>query len=108
MAARRAANTRLGLVMAAVVGLAGCGPVAQPAPTPPPAPELVIVTVTPGVPPTPTIAVAQRYVVQQGDTLSGIAERFGVTEDAIMRANKLADRNRVEVGQTLLIPAPES
>ncbi|HET7093943.1 MAG TPA: LysM domain-containing protein [Thermomicrobiales bacterium] len=104
----RAAAVRRWLAMAAVAGVVGCGSAATPEPTKPPAPMLVIVTVTPGVPPTPTIAVAHRYIVKQGDTLSGIAERFGVTEDAIVRANKLTNRNRVEVGQVLLIPAPES
>src|SRR5690242_13887130 len=96
------------LAIAAVVGGAGCEPTAAPQPTAPPVPQMMIVTVTPGVPPTPTIAVAHRYVVQEGDTLSGIADRFGVTEDAIVRANKLNDRNHLMAGQELLIPPPES
>jgi LysM repeat protein len=104
---RRGALARRSAAIVAIAGVVGCGPGAKPAPTAPAVPELVIVTVTPGVPPTPTIAVAHRYVVQQGDTLSGIAERFGVTEDAIVRANKLPDRNRVDAGQVLLIPPPE-
>jgi LysM repeat protein len=102
------ATVRRVAAAAAIAATAGCGPSSSPPPTKPPVPELVIVTVTPGVPPTPTVAVAHRYVVQQGDTLSGIAEKFGVTEDAIVRANKLTDRNRVFVGQQLLIPPPES
>jgi len=43
-------------------------------------------------------------VVQQGDTLFSISQRFGVTVDAIMQANGLTDRDTVRVGQLLIIP----
>ncbi len=45
------------------------------------------------------------YVVQQGDSLSGIALRFGVPIGDLMRANDLTDANRISVGQRLIIPA---
>jgi LysM repeat protein len=45
------------------------------------------------------------YVVQQGDSLSGIALRFGVPIGDLMRANDLTDPNRISVGQRLIIPA---
>ena len=72
-------------------------------------PELVIVTATPGVPPmsAPARSVNQRYVVREGDSLSTIAERFEVSEAAILRANDLTDPNRILVGQELMIPPPE-
>ena len=44
------------------------------------------------------------YVVQPGDTLSGIAELFGVSVDDIVRANNIADPNSLQVGQELVIP----
>ncbi|MBC8076080.1 MAG: protein kinase [Chloroflexales bacterium] len=44
------------------------------------------------------------YVVQPGDTLSAIAERFGTTVEALLAANGLSDPNRIEVGQTLIVP----
>lgn len=44
------------------------------------------------------------YVVQPGDTIWSIASRFGVTVDAIMRANNLSSPNMIYVGQTLRIP----
>ncbi|MGB9739429.1 LysM peptidoglycan-binding domain-containing protein [Chloroflexus sp.] len=53
--------------------------------------------------PTPTVAAL--YVVQAGDTLSTIAERFGVTVDELVAANNLTDPNFLQPGQTLLIPS---
>lgn len=45
------------------------------------------------------------YVVQQGDSLYSIARRFGVTVEALMKANHLASAV-LDVGQTLTIPVP--
>ena len=44
------------------------------------------------------------YVVVGGDTLSGIAARFGVSASAIASANGLGDPNYIFVGQQLTIP----
>lgn len=44
------------------------------------------------------------HVVQKGETLSLIAKRYGVTVDAIMAANGLANANIIGVGQALVIP----
>ena len=44
------------------------------------------------------------YRVVQGDTLSGIALRFGTTVQALVQANHIADPNLIDVGQTLVIP----
>jgi len=52
--------------------------------------------------PTPTPVI---YVVQAGDSLEGIAQRFKVTVDAISQANHLADPNRIAEGQRLVIPS---
>lgn len=50
--------------------------------------------------PTPAYLV---YVVQAGDTLSGIARRFGTTVEAIMELNSLTS-DLLSIGQELLIP----
>ena len=50
-------------------------------------------------------AAAQRYSVQQGDTLSAIARRFGVSVADLVAANGLADPNHIRFGATLAIPA---
>lgn len=44
------------------------------------------------------------YIVQPGDALSLIAQRFGVTIEAIMRANNLVNPNLIVVGQVLYVP----
>lgn len=44
-----------------------------------------------------------KYVVQNGDTISGIAQKFNITTDTIRYANQLADENSVKPGQTLTI-----
>lgn len=47
---------------------------------------------------------AGTYVVQRGDTLHKIARAHGTTVYAIVQANGLYDKNRIEVGQHLHIP----
>ncbi len=44
------------------------------------------------------------YVVQPGDTLFGIASRFGTTVDALAAANGIADPANIQAGQSLIIP----
>lgn len=53
----------------------------------------------------PAGASGQRvHTISSGETLSGIATQYGVTTDAIMQANGIADPNRILVGQVLTIP----
>lgn len=44
------------------------------------------------------------YIVQPGDALSLIAQRFSVSIDAIQRANNLVNPNFIVVGQVLYVP----
>jgi LysM repeat protein len=50
---------------------------------------------------------AFEYEVEKGDTVGKLSERFGVTEDAIAKANGLEDPNSIHEGQKLTIPAVE-
>ncbi len=45
-----------------------------------------------------------RYVVQPGDNVSTIADRYGVSVRAIVRANGLLDADRVRDGDVLIVP----
>jgi LysM repeat protein len=44
------------------------------------------------------------YVIAAGDTMSGIAKKFGVTMQALLLANNLTDPNLVRVGQKIKVP----
>ena len=87
----------------AMLTLTGCLREDAPPPTVP-APTLEVVVATQGPPPVPTPGKQQRYEVREGDTLSAIAARFGVTEEAILKQNPEVDRNTLFVGQELVIP----
>lgn len=47
---------------------------------------------------------ARTYRVQPGDTLIGIAKRFGVSLDALVRWNRLRNPDLIFVGQMLQVP----
>ena len=44
------------------------------------------------------------YTVKSGDTLSGIANKFGTTVEALVASNGIKNKNRIYVGQVLRIP----
>jgi LysM repeat protein len=44
------------------------------------------------------------YVIQEGDTLPRLAQRFGTTVRLLREINSLQDPNRFQVGLRLLIP----
>ena len=54
--------------------------------------------------PAPVTGESEAYVVQTGDSLSAIADRFGVSIAAIVAANDLANPDFVFLGQRLVIP----
>ena len=56
---------------------------------------------------TPTPTTGPIYIVQSGDTLSSIAERFNVTVADLMNANNMTNANLLDVGQQLVIPGLE-
>jgi LysM repeat protein len=75
----------------------------QPAPEPEPEPVPARPT-EPAPAPTEPPPATFVYIVQQGETLWGIAKKFGTTVDAIVALNNIEDRNKIRAGQKLLIP----
>ena len=46
------------------------------------------------------------YVIRSGDTIFALSRRFGVTVEAIVRANPGIDPERLRIGQVICIPSP--
>ncbi|CAG1016108.1 N-acetylmuramoyl-L-alanine amidase XlyA [Anaerolineales bacterium] len=72
-------------------------PTDQPLNTPTPDAERVL--------PTPRQN-AEQYMVQEGDTLGFIAERYGISVKTLMETNNITDPNLLYVGMVLNVPAP--
>jgi LysM repeat protein len=51
-------------------------------------------------------ATARTHIVKAGDRPSSIARMYGVKLEALMAANPKVEPRRLQVGQTLNIPAP--
>lgn len=85
------------------------GEEAPPAPDPTATPTATEESISPAAPtatatPLPPTATPRIHVVQPGDNLTRIAERYGVTVDALMQANQMTNPNRIYPGQRLVIP----
>ena len=90
------------LVGALAVGAAACGttdPASQERLPPIRTTIATTTTTTTTIPPGDVV-----YVVQRGDTLGKIAERFGVTVIALVERNGLASADAIEAGQRLEVP----
>lgn len=46
----------------------------------------------------------QRHRVSRGESLSGIASRYGVSVEAVQSVNRISNPNRISVGMELVIP----
>ncbi|MGC9398006.1 MAG: LysM peptidoglycan-binding domain-containing protein [Anaerolineae bacterium] len=69
-------------------------------------PSLAEAAPTPQPHPTrrPPQQITRTYVVQYGDTLSGIAAYLGLTVEELMEANQLTNADQLQVGQELHLP----
>ena len=52
----------------------------------------------------PIVASGTSYVVQNGDSIWRIANRFKVNQDTLMKANGISDARKMKVGMSLVIP----
>ena len=85
----------------AAVATATVGPaLATPSSTPTPTGHLA--TSSPSPTPTPRV-----HVVQPGDNLWDLSQRYGVTVEALVEANKLSSPESLRVGEKLVVPPPE-
>jgi LysM repeat protein len=109
-----------GLSIAAAVALAACGgstatPLPSLAPDTPapslppvvetlaPATEVPAVTEAPAATPKPTGTAV--YKVKKGDTMTGIAAKYGITLKALMKLNpKIKDAAKIHIGQGVIVP----
>lgn len=91
MSTRAAAFTWCALVLAAS-GLAACASSLGGAESPVPAAQ-------------ETAAQARTHLIRDGDTLSAIARRYGVSMAALADANGIANPAHIKVGETLRIPS---
>ena len=62
----------------------------------------IVTTLPPTTAPPPTTT--PEYIIQQGDSLSIIAQRFGVTTEELANFNGIEDADSIKVGQKLTIP----
>jgi len=52
--------------------------------------------------------VPESVTVEEGDSLSKIAKRYGTTVDALVRINEMCDPNQIFVGQVILLADPDA
>ncbi|MCI0347560.1 MAG: LysM peptidoglycan-binding domain-containing protein, partial [Chloroflexi bacterium] len=91
-------------LLPSLLGLGGPGPAASATPGP-----STGASAGPSVSaePTPTPAPTQQiYIVEPGDTLSAIAQRFGLTLEGLRAANpQITNVDEINIGDEIIIPA---
>jgi LysM repeat protein len=82
-------------------------PTVAPTPTPTPTASATprpTATPTPTPSPTSSAPASKTYTVKSGDTLTGIASRFGTTSRILMDLNSITNANLIKIGQILKLP----
>jgi hypothetical protein len=112
--------TRTSLILLGVlIFLAACGTTAPNPPSLPVGDLIPYLTLTPS--PTSTLEIGLvtaeailpsptpfTYIVQAGDTMGALAQKFGVSLDALIAANPSISPNAMSIGATLLIPTDQN
>ncbi len=92
----------------AVAAGALASPLANSVP-PAPSPDADTVPANASMPPAPSPAppTGPTYTVKAGETLTSIAKQFNTTIAKLMDLNRITDGRKLQIGQTLVLPAPE-
>jgi len=89
-------------LLLAVLGTVSCAPFDTREPAETPLSEVLPAQIAP----TPPAQPGETYTVEPGDTLLVLAERLGVTLEALLEANPdIVDPNLISVGQVIRIPS---
>ncbi len=104
---------RLLASMVAILALAGCGRAEAGSPEVTSSTLSTTVSTLPpstAAPTTTTTAapVSVTYVIQSGDSLGIIAERFGISLSVLADFNAISDPNTIYVGQEIVIPPADA
>ncbi len=100
----------LGVSMTVLLG--GCIPFLgedeQDGVPPTPSPTITIIRPSPTAVAEPTAPPDEEtiHVVQDGDTISGLAQQYGISMQAIIDANSLENPDSLSIGQKIKIPPP--
>jgi LysM repeat protein len=113
-ASRLPTGSKVTAAAAVIVDTVGAAP--APSATPAPVKPTPTPTITPTPTPSPTASptptpsptssapASKTYTVKPGDTLSGIASRFGTTSKILMDLNSISNANLIRIGQILKLP----
>ncbi|WP_297801353.1 M23 family metallopeptidase [uncultured Brevundimonas sp.] len=85
-------------------GLPPAGGSVAPAPAPAPSSPYAP-TPAPAPAPSAPVQAGAAYVIQQGDTISGVGRRFGVPVQSLIDLNNLGPRGAITAGQRLTLPS---
>jgi LysM repeat protein len=104
-AARVPTGSKVGAGTAVISdSVAAPSPTGTPAPVKPTPTPSVSATPTPKPTVSPNPSTKKTYTVKAGDTLSGIASRFGTTSRILMDLNSITNANMIKIGQILKLP----
>jgi len=65
-----------------------------------------VICIPQAAPPVPPCPNGFLYTIKAGDTIFKLSQQFGVSVDAIIRANPGIDPNNLQIGQVICIPQP--
>lgn len=74
-------------------------------PTPPPSTPTAAGTMTDPVKPSPAPAGGNSHVIAKGETLTSIAKMYKVGVEDLQKFNHIENDRKLQVGQTIMIPA---